>query len=109
MLEVVGAAVRSGTLASIRGKDKRPKMIVCRGLHARGFRYRLHDWRLAGRPDLVFLGRHAVILVFGRFWRGHHCPLFRWLASKGDLGDSESREAAGGIGGTWTASGRSAG
>ena len=72
-------------MASIRGKDTRPEMIVRRGLHARGFRYRLHDRRLPGRPDLVFPGRRAVILVHGCFWHGHHCPLFRWPASRGEF------------------------
>ena len=72
-------------MASIRGKDTRPEMIVRRGLHARGFRYRLHDRRLPGRPDLVFPRRRAVILVHGCFWHGHHCPLFRWPKSQAEF------------------------
>lgn len=64
-------------MAGIRGKDTRPEMIVRRGLHARGFRFRLHDRRLPGSPDLVFAGRRAAIFVHGCFWHGHDCPLFR--------------------------------
>ena len=85
MADVVGQAVRSRIMASIRGKDTRPEMLVRRGLHARGFRYRLHDRRLPGRPDLVFPGRRAVILVHGCFWHGHHCQLFRWPESRADF------------------------
>lgn len=64
-------------MAGIRGKDTRPEMILRRGLHARGFRFRLHDRRLPGRPDLVFPGRRAVIFIHGCFWHGHRCHLFR--------------------------------
>lgn len=64
-------------MAGIRGKNTRPEIILRRGLHARGFRFRLHDRRLPGSPDLVFSGRHAVIFVHGCFWHGHGCHLFR--------------------------------
>lgn len=48
-----------------------------RGLHAAGFRYRLHDPRLPGRPDLVLSRYRAVVLVHGCFWHGHDCRYFR--------------------------------
>lgn len=64
-------------MAGIRGKNTRPEMILRRGLHARGFRFRLHDKRLPGSPDLVFPGRRAVIFVHGCFWHGHDCHLFK--------------------------------
>lgn len=69
-------------MSGIRGKDTAPEMLVRRGLHARGFRYRLHDRRLPGRPDIVFPSRRAVILVQGCFWHGHDCHLFRWPSSR---------------------------
>ena len=69
-------------MAGIRGKDTRPEMILRRGLHARGFRFRLHDKRLPGSPDLVFPGRRAVIFVHGCFWHGHACHLFRLPATR---------------------------
>ena len=59
MADVVDATTRSRMMAGIRGKDTRPEMILRRGLHARGFRYRLHDRRLPGSPDLGFPGRRA--------------------------------------------------
>lgn len=62
-------------MSRIRGKDTKPEMTVRRGLHALGFRFRLHDRRLPGRPDLVFPGRRAVIQVQGCFWHGHDCPM----------------------------------
>lgn len=64
-------------MRGIRGKDTRPEMLLRRGLHARGFRFRLHDRRLPSSPDLVFPSRRAVIFVHGCFWHGHSCHLFR--------------------------------
>ncbi len=64
-------------MAAIRGTDTRPEMLVRRGLHALGWRYRLHVKSLPGKPDLVFPARKAVVLVHGCFWHGHDCHLFR--------------------------------
>lgn len=72
-------------MAGIRGKDTRPEMTIRRMLHALGFRYRLHDRRLPGKPDMVFPGLRAVILVHGCFWHGHDCHLFKWPASRADF------------------------
>ncbi len=65
-------------MSGIRGKDTKPEMIIRRGLHARGFRFRLHDRTLPGKPDLVFPKYRAVIFVHGCFWHGHECHLFKW-------------------------------
>ena len=78
MADVVSVEVRSRMMAGIRGKNTKPEMIVRRGLHARGFRYLLHDRRLPGKPDLVFPKHRAVIFVHGCFWHGHDCHLFKW-------------------------------
>lgn len=71
MADVVDAETRSRMMAGIRGKETRPERVLRRALHARGIRYRLHDKRLPGRPDLVFPKYHAVCLVHGCFWHRH--------------------------------------
>lgn len=65
-------------MAAVRGRDTKPELLVRGGLHALGWRYRLHDPKLRGKPDLVFRGRKAVIFVNGCFWHGHDCHLFKW-------------------------------
>ena len=40
-------------------------------LHAQGFRYRLHDKTLPGKPDIVLPKYKTVIFVHGCFWHGH--------------------------------------
>lgn len=66
---------RSLHMAKIKSKDTKPEMTLRRFLHARGYRYRVHDNRLPGKPDLVFTRRRKVIFVHGCFWHGHSCPV----------------------------------
>jgi DNA mismatch endonuclease, patch repair protein len=73
-------------MSGIRSKDTKPEMAVRRLLHAAGFRYRLHDKRLAGTPDLVLSKYRSVVFVHGCFWHGHQgCPLFRLPKSNNDF------------------------
>lgn len=71
MVDIVNAKVRSRMMAGIRGKNTRPEVDLRRALHARGLRYRLHDGRLPGRPDIVFRRFGAVCFVHGCFWHRH--------------------------------------
>ncbi len=65
-------------MAAIRGKDTKPELFVRRGLHAKGYRFRLHDKQLPGKPDLVLRKYNVAIFVNGCFWHGHNCCLFKW-------------------------------
>ena len=71
-------------MSGIRGRDTKPEMVIRKGLHARGYRYRLHSRALPGKPDLVFPSRKAAIFVHGCFWHGHDCPLFKWPSTRAD-------------------------
>lgn len=90
---------RSENMSRIRGKDTQPEMTVRRALWAAGLRYRLHDKRLPGNPDLVFPGRRTVVFVHGCFWHCHEgCSNFRipktrteWWAAK--LARNKARDA----------------
>lgn len=72
-------------MAGIRGKNTKPELVVRSGLHALGFRYRLHRASLPGKPDLVFPGRKAVVFVHGCFWHGHDCHLFKMPKTRTDF------------------------
>src|SRR5947209_2626197 len=61
-------------MGRIRGKNTKPEMLVRRLAHHLGYRYRLHDRRLPGTPDLVFPARRKVIFVNGCFWHQHPNP-----------------------------------
>lgn len=73
MTDKVSPEVRSSIMASIKGKDTMPEMVIRRALHALGFRYRLHVKDLPGCPDIVLPKYKAVIMVNGCFWHGHDC------------------------------------
>ena len=82
MTDIVSREIRSRMMSGIRSVDTKHELMLRRGLHRRGFRFRLHDRTLPGCPDLVFAGRRSVILVNGCFWHGHQCHLFRWPRSR---------------------------
>jgi DNA mismatch endonuclease (patch repair protein) len=82
MTDVLTTAQRQLNMSRIRGKDTKPEMLVRRGLHARGLRYRLHDRKLLGRPDLVFPKYNAAVFVHGCFWHAHGCALSKLPATR---------------------------
>jgi DNA mismatch endonuclease (patch repair protein) len=82
-------------MSSIRGKNTKPEWLVRRGLHAKGFRYRLHVKELPGKPDLVLPKYKAAIFVHGCFWHGHDCPLFRWPSTREEFWREKIRSNVG--------------
>jgi len=84
MADVHDQQTRSRNMAAIRDKNTKPELLVRKALFARGFRYRLHDPKLPGKPDLVFPRYNAVIQINGCFWHGHDCHLFKWPATRQD-------------------------
>lgn len=60
-------------MSAIRSTNTSPEMKVRRTVHRLGFRYRLHDKKLPGKPDLVFPRHKKIILVHGCFWHMHDC------------------------------------
>lgn len=70
-VDIVEPATRSRMMAGIKGRHTKPEMVVRKALHAAGFRFRLHDRRLPGRPDIVLPKWKAVVQVHGCFWHRH--------------------------------------
>ena len=82
MADIVSKTTRSKMMSNIKGKNTVPEILIRRALHKRGFRYRLHDKRLPGKPDMVFPKYKAVIQVHGCFWHRHNCHLFKWPSTR---------------------------
>lgn len=76
-------------MASISAKNTKPELLLRKALHREGFRYRLHDKNLAGKPDLVFRGLNAVVFVNGCFWHGHDCHLFKVPATNREFWETK--------------------
>ena len=71
MADVHDKATRSYNMSQIRSRNTKPEMLVRRFLHAEGFRYKLHDKKLPGKPDIVLPKYKTVIFIHGCFWHGH--------------------------------------
>lgn len=71
MADKFSSTQRKYCMSRIRGKNTKPEILVRKGLHARGFRFRLQDKKLPGRPDIVLPKYGVVIMVNGCFWHGH--------------------------------------
>jgi len=77
MVDVHTKSVRSYNMSRIKSKDTKPELIVRRFLFSEGFRYRLHDKRLPGKPDIYLPKFKTVIFIHGCFWHGHKgCKYF---------------------------------
>jgi DNA mismatch endonuclease (patch repair protein) len=64
-------------MSRIRSKDAKPELIVRKFLFSHGFRYRLNQKNLPGKPDIVLKKYKTVIFVNGCFWHGHKgCKYF---------------------------------
>jgi DNA mismatch endonuclease (patch repair protein) len=70
-MDVHNKATRSFNMSQIRSKNTKPELLVRRFLFANGYRYRLHDKKLPGKPDIVLPKYKTVIFVHGCFWHGH--------------------------------------
>ena len=71
MADKLNTQQRHHCMSRIRGKDTKPELLVRKGLHERGFRFRLQDRNLPGRPDIVLPKYGVAIMVNGCFWHGH--------------------------------------
>lgn len=77
MADVHDIRTRSYNMSQIKGKNTKPEILIRKFLFSKGFRYRLHDKKLPGKPDIVLPKYKTVIFVHGCFWHGHdNCKYF---------------------------------
>ena len=77
MADVHTKEIRSYNMSMIKGKNTKPEMLVRKFLHTNGYRYKLHDKSLPGKPDIVLPKYKTVIFVHGCYWHGHkNCKYF---------------------------------
>jgi DNA mismatch endonuclease (patch repair protein) len=71
MADTLTKEKRSWNMSRIKGKDTKPELLLRSMLHKEGFRFRIHDKNLPGKPDIVLPRYHTVIFVNGCFWHRH--------------------------------------
>ncbi|MBP1644835.1 MAG: vsr [Bacteroidetes bacterium] len=62
---------RSECMSKIPSKNTKPELILRKALFSRGFRYRVNDRRLPGKPDIVLPKYKTIIFLHGCFWHRH--------------------------------------
>lgn len=80
---------RHKCMSHIRGRDTKPELWVRRFLYAHGYRYRLQERRLPGRPDITMRRLHTVIMVNGCFWHGHMITIGKMRNEELEVNSSE--------------------
>lgn len=58
-------------MSRIKGRDTKPELVIRSMLHRLGFRFKLSDRSLPGRPDIVLPKYKVVIFINGCFWHRH--------------------------------------
>ena len=84
-MDVHTPKTRSHNMSKIRSKNTKPEMFVRKWLWAQGYRYRVHERSLPGKPDIVFKGRKKVIFVHGCFFHMHNCNYFKWPQTRAEF------------------------
>jgi len=62
---------RSYVMSRVGSKNTKPELIVRSYLHRLGFRFKIHEKNLPGRPDIVLPKHRCVVFVNGCFWHRH--------------------------------------
>ncbi len=85
MADVVSKEKRSQMMANIKGKNTKPELLVRSGLHRLGYRFKIHDNSLPGKPDIKLTKYRSVIFIHGCFWHKHNCHLFKMPSTRQDF------------------------
>jgi DNA mismatch endonuclease Vsr len=89
MVDVLTSEQRRYNMSRIRGGNTKPELLIRKALHAEGFRYRLHQRKLAGCPDIVLPKYRTVVFVHGCFWHGHNCHLVKKVETRAEFWQSK--------------------
>ncbi len=71
MADIHSKEVRSYNMSQVKATNTKPELLVRKFLHGKGFRFRLHDKKVFGKPDLVLKRFKTVVFIHGCFWHGH--------------------------------------
>lgn len=75
MPDILTKEERSVRMSRIHSVSTKPELKLRQSLWHQGFRYRINDKRLPGRPDIVLPKYRTVVFMHGCFWHGHKgCP-----------------------------------
>ena len=73
MSDIFNTFKRKKIMRSIRSKNTKPELIIRKLLFSKGYRFKIHDKKLPGKPDIVMPKRKVVVNVHGCYWHYHGC------------------------------------
>ena len=62
-------------MSKIRSKDTKLELTFRKALYKTGFRYRIHNKKIIGTPDIVNKKLKVAIFINGCFWHNHNCKI----------------------------------
>ena len=62
---------RHRNMAAIHSSSTKPELKLRRALWSLGFRYRINERHMPGKPDIVLPKYRTVVFIHGCFWHGH--------------------------------------
>jgi DNA mismatch endonuclease (patch repair protein) len=71
-MDIYSKQKRSEIMSKVKASNSEPEKFVRKLLHGLGYRFRLHNTGLPGKPDIVLPKHKTVIFVHGCFWHHHH-------------------------------------
>lgn len=81
MVDIFSKDKRSNIMSRVKGKNTKPELMVRTLLHKMGYRFRLHQKDLPGKPDIILKKYKTVIFVHGCYWHRHDCKRGQSLPS----------------------------
>ena len=95
MTDVLTKKQRSYCMSRVKGKDTGIERVVRSELHKRGLRFRKHNSKLSGKPDIIFTKAKLVVFLDGDFWHGYRFPQWEKTLSKfwrNKIGETRKRD-----------------
>lgn len=86
---------RSYCMSRCKGKDTSLEKLVRSALHKRGLRFRKHNTKLPGKPDIIFPREKLVVFLDGDFWHGYRFPQWEKTLAKfwrNKIGETRKRD-----------------
>jgi DNA mismatch endonuclease (patch repair protein) len=71
---------RSMLMSKIKSKDTKPEVLFRKALWKLGFRYKKHDKKFPGNPDIILIKYKLIIFIDGEFWHGYN-----WVEKKNKI------------------------
>lgn len=70
-MDIKSKEERSRNMAGIRSKDTKPEMFIRSLLHSKGYRFRVNNKDIFGKPDIYFSKKQIAVFIHGCYWHRH--------------------------------------